>query len=40
MYLGNDKALWLLFTVPVVLVPAYVWCFWRKANMLKRLASS
>lgn len=40
MYLGNDKALWLLFTVPVVLVPAYVWCFWRKADMLKILASS
>lgn len=39
-YLGNDKALWLLFAVPVVLLPAYVWCFWRKANMLKILASS
>src|SRR4030043_465296 len=40
MNLGNDKALWLLFIVPVVLVPAYVWCFWRKAKALKVLASS
>jgi Ca-activated chloride channel family protein len=40
MTLGNDKALWLLFVVPVVLAPAYVWCFWRKANMLRVLASS
>lgn len=29
-----------MFAVPVVLVPAYVWCFWRKADMLKILASS
>ncbi|MHC4623390.1 MAG: VWA domain-containing protein [Planctomycetota bacterium] len=40
MNLGNDRALWFLFTVPAVLVPAYAWCFWRKANMLKILASS
>ncbi|HUT29727.1 MAG TPA: VWA domain-containing protein [Sedimentisphaerales bacterium] len=40
MNLGNDRALWLLFTVPVALLPAYVWCFWRKASMLKILASS
>ena len=40
MNLGNDKALWLLFIVPVVLVPAYLWCFWRKAGALKVLASS
>jgi Ca-activated chloride channel family protein len=40
MNLGNDRALWLLFTVPAVLVPAYLWCFWRKADMLKILASS
>ncbi|MHC4620318.1 MAG: VWA domain-containing protein [Planctomycetota bacterium] len=40
MNLGNDRALWFLFTVPAVLVPAYIWCFWRKANMLKILASS
>jgi len=40
MNLGNDNALWLLFLIPVVLVPAYVWCFWRKARALKVLASS
>jgi len=36
--LGNEKALWLLFLVPVVLVPVYIWCFWRKAGMLRVLA--
>jgi len=40
MNLGNDKALWLLFAVPVILVPAYFWCFWRKARALKVLASA
>jgi len=40
MNLGNDRALWLLFTVPVVLVPAYIWCFWQKARTLKILAST
>jgi Ca-activated chloride channel family protein len=40
MNLGNDKALWLLFAVPVVLIPAYVWCFWRKALALRILASN
>jgi Ca-activated chloride channel family protein len=40
MNLGIDKALWLLFSVPVVLLPAYIWCFWRKANTLRILASS
>jgi len=40
MNLGNDIALWLLFTVPVILVPAYIWCFWRKAQTLKILASA
>ncbi|MHC4394194.1 MAG: vWA domain-containing protein [Planctomycetota bacterium] len=40
MNLGNDKALWLLFTVPVVLAPVYFWCFWRKAKTLRILASS
>jgi Ca-activated chloride channel family protein len=40
MNLGNDNALWLLFAVPLVLVPAYVWCFWRKAQTLRLLASS
>jgi Ca-activated chloride channel family protein len=39
MNLGNDNALWLLFIVPVVLVPAYVWRFWRKARTLRVLAS-
>jgi Ca-activated chloride channel family protein len=39
MNLGNDKALWLLFLVPAVLVPAYAWCFWRKARTLHILAS-
>ena len=32
--------MWLLFVVPAVLVPAYIWCFWRKADMLRVLASS
>jgi len=40
MNLGNDNALWLLFTVPVLLIPAYVWCFWRKAQTLRVLASN
>lgn len=39
MNLGNDRALWLLFLVPAVLVPAYAWCFWRKARALRILAS-
>jgi Ca-activated chloride channel family protein len=39
MNLGNDRALWLLFAVPVVLIPVYVWCFWRKSRALKALAS-
>jgi Ca-activated chloride channel family protein len=40
MNLGNDKALWFLFTVPVILLPAYIWCFWKKAQTLKILAST
>jgi len=40
MNLGNDRALWLLFAVPVVLIPAYVWCFWRKTQTLRVLASN
>jgi len=40
MNLGNVRALWLLFTVPLVLIPAYIWCFWRKAQTLKILASA
>jgi Ca-activated chloride channel homolog len=39
MNLGNDKALWLLFIIPAVLLPVYAWCFWRKATALKVLAS-
>lgn len=39
MNLGNDNALWLLFVVPAVLMPAYVWCFWRKVRTLRALAS-
>ena len=38
MNLGNDRALWLLFVVPVVLLPAYIWCFWQKAKSLRILA--
>jgi Ca-activated chloride channel family protein len=37
--LGNNGALYLLFLVPVVLIPAYVWCFYRKAIALRALAS-
>ena len=40
MVLGHYNALWLLFLVPLVLVPACVWCFWRKTAMLKILAST
>ena len=40
MNLGNDRALWLLFVVPVVLLPVYIWCFWQKAKALKILACS
>jgi Ca-activated chloride channel family protein len=40
MNLGNDRALWFLFAVPIVLLPAYIWCFWRKAGALKILASN
>jgi Ca-activated chloride channel family protein len=39
MNLGNDNALWLLFVVPAILLPAYIWCFWRKAQALRVLAS-
>jgi Ca-activated chloride channel homolog len=40
MDLGNYKALWLLFAVPVLLIPAYMWCFWQKSKALKLLANS
>jgi len=39
MNLGNDQALWLLFLLPAVLVPAYAWYFWRKGRALRVLAS-
>jgi len=39
MNLGNDNALWLLFMVPGLLLPAYIWCFWRKTQALRVLAS-
>jgi Ca-activated chloride channel family protein len=39
MNLGNDSALWLLFAVPAILLPACIWCFWRKAQALRILAS-
>lgn len=38
MTLGNDQALWLLFLVPLALVPVYVWAFWRKGRALRALA--
>ena len=37
--MGNYSALWLLFVVPAVLIPAYIWCFWRKTRALHVLAS-
>ena len=40
MNLGNYNALWLLFAVPVLLIPAYIWCFWQKSKALRTLASS
>jgi Ca-activated chloride channel homolog len=40
MNLGNDKALWLLFAVPVILIPAYIWCFRQKFRALKMLAGT
>ncbi len=38
--LGHNEALRLLFVVPAVLVPAYVWCFWRKSKALRALAGA
>ncbi len=32
--------MWLLFVVPTLLVPAYAWCFWRKAAALRILADN
>jgi Ca-activated chloride channel homolog len=39
MNLGNERALWLLFAVPVLLMPVYAWCFWQKVRALRVLAS-
>jgi Ca-activated chloride channel family protein len=36
--LGNEKALWLLFLVPLVLVPVYILCFYRKSQSLTLFA--
>ena len=36
---GNENLLWLIFVALFVLVPAYVYCFWRKAGALRVLAS-
>lgn len=38
MILGHEKALWFLFAVLFILVPAYFWCFSRKRQMLKVFA--
>ncbi|HEG43090.1 MAG TPA: VWA domain-containing protein [Phycisphaerales bacterium] len=40
MRLGNEEALWLLFAAGFVIVPVYVWCFWRKRCGLANLAES
>jgi Ca-activated chloride channel homolog len=40
MELGNDKAIWLLFVIPAVLVPAQVWCFYWKKRALAAFAQS
>jgi Ca-activated chloride channel family protein len=38
MELGNDKAIWLLFVIPAVLVPAYLWSFYWKRRALAAFA--
>jgi Ca-activated chloride channel homolog len=40
MNLGNDRALWLLFAVPMILLPVYIWSFWQKARTLRMLAGT
>lgn len=37
---GNEKALWLLFLVPTVLLPVLWWCFYRKQRALKSFADA
>ena len=39
MRLGNYDALWFMFALVAILLPAYVWDFRRKARVLKALAS-
>ncbi|MCD4831486.1 MAG: VWA domain-containing protein [Anaerohalosphaeraceae bacterium] len=38
MILGNYNALWLLFAVPMIIVPVYLWCFLRKRRALNVFA--
>ncbi len=40
MDLGNYDALWLLFALPVALLPACIWSFYRKHRALKILAGT
>jgi Ca-activated chloride channel homolog len=40
MELGNDRVVWLLFVVPAILVPAYLWSFYRKRQALAAFAQS
>jgi Ca-activated chloride channel family protein len=40
MSFGNYSAFWLLFLIPLVFIPAYIWCFLRKAQALRILAGS
>jgi Ca-activated chloride channel family protein len=39
MRLGNYDALWFMFALAAILLPAYLWNFRRKARVLKALAS-
>jgi Ca-activated chloride channel homolog len=36
--LGNERAVWLLFLVPVLLIPAYLWSFYMKRRALAAFA--
>ena len=36
--LGNENALWLLFFIPLVLVPAYAISFYKKHKATKKFA--
>ena len=39
MRLGNYDALWFMFALVAILLPAYLWNFRRKARVLKALAN-